>query len=381
MKKAKILSCIIIIPLLLTSCWNYREADNLTLVRGFTVDKIEDGGYLLSSETADMHESGKEGSAKSVIIESRGKTLFEAVRNALMVNVPKLYWAHTSVCIISQQLAQEGVTQVLDFLSRDHETRLDMHPVIYKGNEAREVFEAKPLTTELVTEELRDMIHDQKGSSKAMHVQIYEFIENMSNEGISAVMPAICLTEVKGEKTIRLCGTAVFREDKLIGYLDEDETKYLSFVLDVVEGGVLVVNVGSEGGNDKVTLEILNSKTKIKPKYEEGKITIEMKIKIRTVLDDVVTRIQFCHENELKALSKTAGEQLKGNILELIKKAQNSGADIFGFGLLIKRNIPKLWKEMGKDWDKHFKEVEAEIIPEIEIVHTGLLKKTLKIGD
>ena len=83
----------------------------------------------------------------------------------------------------------------------------------------------------------------------------------------------------------------------------------------------------------------------------------------------------------MKALSKTAGEQLKENILELIKKAQNSGADIFGFGLLIKRNIPKLWKEMGKDWDKHFKEVEAEIIPEIEIVHTGLLKKPLKIGD
>lgn len=378
----KILLYILIInPLLLTSCWNYREADNLTLVRGLAIDKAEDNNYLVSAETADMHEEGMEGKAKSVIIESKGETIFDAVRNAILVNVPRLYWGHTTVVVISQKLAQEGVTPVMDFLTRDHETRLEMHPVIYQGNEAKEIFKAKPFTAEIISEEIRDMLYEQKRISKAVQVQIYEFMECLASEGVSGIMPVVRLEEIAGEKVIRLCGTAVFKKDKLIGYLDEDETKYLCFVLDEVEGGVLTVNVGSKEDNGKITLEILKSKTKVKPSYKEDKITIEIKIRIRAVLDEVRTRIKFNDQKDLDELAKIAGEQLKGHIENVIKKAQNSNSDIFGFGLQVKRSLPKVWKEKGKDWDKLFRELEVNIIPDIEIVHTGLLIKSVEVGE
>lgn len=95
-------------------------------------------------------------------------------------------------------------------------------------------------------------------------------------------------------------------------------------------------------------MEILKSKTKVKPSYKEDKITIEIKIRIRAVLDEVRTRIKFNDQKDLDELAKIAGEQLKGHIENVIKKAQNSNSDIFGFGLQVKRSLPKVWKEKAR---------------------------------
>lgn len=366
---------------MLTSCWNYREADNLTLARGFAVDMTEEGKFFISVETADMHKAGTEGQGKSAIIESEGETMFDAVRNAVLLNVPRLYWGHSTAVFISQQIAEEGVMKIMDFLTRDAETRLDAHPVIYKGETAREIFEAKPLTAELVSEELREMLHAHENTSKTLHIRIFQFIERLENEGVSAVMPAVCLTEIKGEKTLKLCGTAVFKKDKLVGFLDEDDTKYFSFVIDEVKGGLLVVNIGSEDEGGKVSLEILKSNTKLKAKYKENKISIEIKIKVRTAMNEIEVMDFPINEKEIENIEMAAEEQLKKDIENLIKKVQDINSDIFGFGRTVKRQLPKVWKEKGKDWDNIFKELEVEIVPEIEIVHSALLKKTINMGD
>lgn len=371
----------IVSTFLLTSCWNYREPDNLTLVRGLAIDPTEDGKIFLSVETADMHQAGPEGKVKSTVIETEGETMFDAVRNAVLVNVPRLYWAHATAVFISQQLAEEGVMKIMDFLIRDAETRLDAHPVVYKGEEAREIFDAKPISAELVSEELRDLLHAQKSTSKTLHVQIFEFLEQLENEGISPVMPAVCVTENKGQKTLKLCGLALFKGDKLVGFLDEEDTKYYCFAIDEVEGGLLVVDVEREGKQGKITLEILNSGTKLKAKYKDNKISIEIKISVRVSMNDVQIPGFPTKDKEYNDLMQMASQQLKNNIENVIKKAQVLDTDVFGFGSLVKRQLPKVWKEIGKNWNSIFKELEVEVTPEVEIAHTGLLRETSKRGD
>lgn len=383
-KRYKVLLLILIIntvAFLFTSCWNYREADNLTLVLGLAVDKTEDGKYFISVETADMHEAGTEGKVKSTIIESEGETVFDAVRNAVLVNVPRLYWAHNTAVIISQQVASEGVLSIMDFLVRDPEARLDEHPFIYVGEAAGEIFDAKPLTAEMVSEELREMVHAYHMTSKTLHMQVFEFVERLMDEGISAVMPAVCLNEVNGEKTIKMCGTGLFKADRLVGFLDEEETKYYNFVKDEVKGGLLVIDAESEGKKGKITLEILNSDARLKANYKEDKISIEIKIEVRTTMNDIQIPELAINEKEISNLERIAGEQLEKDIENLIKKVQELNTDIFGFGKLVKEQLPKVWKEKGKDWDYIFPELEVDITPKIEIIHTGLLKKSIKMGD
>lgn len=366
---------------ILTSCWNYKETDNLTLVRGFSVDRVEDGNFFISIETADMHQAGTEGKGKAAIIESEGESMFDAVRNAVLVNVPRLYWAHSTAVILSQQVAQEGFLKVLDFLIRDAETRLDIHPFVYRGEYAKEIFNTTPISAVMVSEELKDMLHGQKFTSKTLLVQIYEVIERLEGEGISVVMPAVCVTEVNGAKTIKLCGLAIFKGDKLVGFLDEDETKYFCFATDEVDGGLLVVDAEHEGKKGKITLEILNSDTRFKARYKDDEISIQIRIRVRTSMNDVQIEEFPSTDNAINDLKRQANEQLKKDIENLIKKVQEINSDIFGFGSLVKKQLPKVWKEKGKDWDNNFKELKVEIIPEVEIVHTALLKDSIKKGD
>ena len=57
------------------------------------------------------------------------------------------------------------------------------------------------------------------------------------------------------------------------------------------------------------------------------------------------------------------------------------GADIFGFGNSVYKNIPRIWKDKGEEWDKIFRDLDVTVKTNIEIKHLGLLSESIKIGD
>ena len=75
--------------------------------------------------------------------------------------------------------------------------------------------------------------------------------------------------------SLRYSGLAVFNEDKLIGWLNEKQSKGYSYIKDKVR-----MTVGSmpcpEGG--KIALDVMSSKTIIKGKVTNGKPHIDIKI-------------------------------------------------------------------------------------------------------
>ncbi len=378
-------SLLIVSSLLLTSCWNYREINQLNIVAGVAIDKAEDGDYLITMETVNMHESsGKESKMKSVLIETKGKTIIDAARNALNTNSPKFYWGHATIAIISQEVASEGIVGIIDFLSRDAEPRLSMDLLVSQKETAKEILSAKTLTAVIKSSEITDLMDDQKFLSKALQIQVHDFLKALSAEGMSAIATAITTTEINGEKVFDLSGTAVFKSDKLLGFLNSDETKSLDFVLDEIKGGVLVVKDGSEenDGDEYIALEIHDSSTKMKPIYSDNKLSIQIDIKTKVALAEYTGKSTFDDEEGRKALKKAAEEQLKKEIESLIKKVQNDfNSDIFGFGNSVYQNLPNVWKKQGKDWNTLFKNLEVSVNPTIDIHNSGLLRKQIKGGD
>ncbi len=382
MKKLYLLLYIIIFLSLTTACWNYREVDKMTIVTGFAIDKADQGNYLLTFEVVDLHEGGKEGKIKSELIESEGETLMSAIRNTIKKNFPKLYFGHTTIVIFSREVANEGVLKVLDFLFRDAEPRLNINLFVSEDETAGEILRAKALTSELLSVEVTNILDEQKSLSKALPVPAYKFVNALVEDGISAVMTSICTVENNEEKVVKLCGTAIFKEDKLQGFINDEETYALSFILDEVKGGVIVANVGSETDEEKISLEILGSSTKVKPLYENNKLSIIVNIDTKVSLIEHNSKKNFNDEEGRKELKKIAEEQLKNKIESTIEKMQKEfGVDIFGFGNRFYKELPKVWKEREKEWDIIFKNLEVTVQTNIEIKHTGLLLEPIKIGD
>ncbi len=377
-----ILAAILANTVLCTGCWNYREIDNLSIVAGAAVDRAEQGKYKLTTEIVDLHESGTEPKIKSRKLVSYGDTLFDAVRNTMEITASRLYWGHVEIVVISQEVARDGIVDILDFLSRDAEPRLSMDLLISKEKTAGEILNLQSNTTEIRSFEINMMLDAQKSLSKILKVQVYEFINALSGQGISPSMPVIGATENEGRKTLELSGTAVFKKDKLVYLLDGDESKMLLFATNRIKGGLLVIKNASEDEKSNITLEILDSKTKIKPEYSNGKLSIRIDVKTKTALGEESKQARTYNEKVNMSLEKSASKILKASIEDTIKKVQQDvDVDIYGFGKAVREDLPALWEKIGSNWEEVFRNLDVKVNATVEIKDSGLLSKPIRIGD
>lgn len=382
MKKLVLLLYIVIFVPLTTACWNYREVDKLTIVTGFSIDKTERGNYLLTFEVVDFNHAKEGQTIKSDLIETEGETLFSAIRNTLSRNAPKLYFGHSTVVIFSREVAQEGILKVLDFFLRDAEPRLSINLFVTEEETAGEIFKVTPLTAEFISTEITEIIDEQKNLSKALAVPAYKFVNALAGDGISGIMTSLCTPDNNGEKIVQACGTAIFKKDKLQGFISNEETFALSFILNEVKGGILSVNVGPEKDEERISLEILNSSTKIKPVYENNELSIVVNVETKVALSELNSQKNYNDEKGRNELIKIAEEQLKSKIENIISKVQKEfGADIFGFGNCFYRDLPNVWREKKGEWETLFKDLKVKVEAKVEIKHTGLLLEPIKIGD
>ncbi len=383
-KRYSLLILIIITSLVvLTGCWNYHDIEKYSIVSGFAIDKnIQENNYLVTVEIIDFEMSGKEAKQVSKLVSSEGSTILDAIRNIINATGKKLYWAHSNIVIISEEIAREGISAVLDLIFRDAEMREEMYVLISKGNMAQEILEHESVKSELHSAEIKQMLQGQDRLAKAPSIKVYEFVEDVEQEGLSAVLPAIIIEKNEQKYIPRITGTAIFKSDKLIGFLDDNETKSLLFVKNKVNKGVLNLYERSASKMDNVSLEILRAKTKLKPEFSNGKLTIKIEIKPEVSIAEIENSLDYVKEENMDKLKKDAEELLKSSVENLIKKVQdNYSTDIFGFGMYIKADMPSVWKEIKSDWDNLFKKINVNVNVDIKIRNSALVSKTIKKGD
>lgn len=373
---------IIMILFFLTGCWNYRELDRLAIVSGVAVDKSEKGDkFLLTTEVIDVKPGATEVKISSIRIDSEGDTIFDAMRNMIKISGKKLYWSHAKIIILSQDVAKESIIPIVDWISRDQEPRLTLYILVSKEKTAKEILSQQSVTTDIRSFEINNMISANNSLSKAPEIEVYEVINDIASDGIYPALPAIGIAFNDGKSTSELSGTAVFKKDKLIGFLDGEQTKYYLFVRDKIKGGILVVKMPEEGSSKGIALEIFKNKTKVKPIYSNGKFIIKVDIKTEVTIGEEDTSIDYISEKGRDKLKAYAEKSLEKHVEDVIKKVQHDfDSDVFGFGKIVKSEMPSLWKEIKNDWNDIFKELEVEVNAKIQIRNSGFTISPVKVG-
>lgn len=369
--------------ILLTGCWNYREISNLAIVTGFAIDKDPDmDGYIITTEIVNFEASGREAKIRSKTIESKGETIFDAIRDMLQVSGRRLYWAHTKVVIISQDVAMEGLSKVFDVIYRDAELRTDMYPLISIEKTAKEIFVQLSGTSEISAYEIKDMVESQKSLGETPLIQVYQYISSISGKMAPGILPAIALTMSGEKRTSRLKGTAVFKNDRLVGFTDSHETKYMLFAMKQFKRGLLIEHENSNGKQNKITLEVFDTQTKLKPELENGNLKMVLNINIDAAIAELETPKDYIEEREHDKLEKDSSAALQKNIKGIIKKVQNDfDTDIFRFDKYIKADMPSVWNSVEKNWDETFKNLNVDVKVEIHLRNSAMASKPIKVGE
>jgi len=369
---------LIMVMLCFTGCWNYRELDGLTMVSGFAIDKGEQGHkYHLTFELLNLSEN----KSAAELLESDGDTIFDAVRNAIAKTQKKLFFSDCKVIVINQDIAAEGIAPLLDWITRDAELRLTLNPIISKEKTAGEILRPKPVTDTLQALEISKTLQlNSDHLLKSPKVELYEAIDMLGGDGTSLILPAIKVTDSRNGKVTELDGAAVFKKDKLVGYLNSDESKIFLFLKNQINDSLFLTNLDSKDKN--AALEIISSQTKVTPAISNGSVTMHIEITAQAALAENLTNKDYLTEDGLKEVEKSADATIQADVSDLIKKVQKEyKSDIFGFGASISRSMPDWWKKNKSSWDESFPSLKYTISADMKIKNTATAQTIVKIGD
>lgn len=383
MNRSIVLLIMIISCIFLTGCWSYREIDSIYILAGIGIDKVpETNQYNITAQFINLKENKINESFEPILLETKGDSIFDATAKIIKISAKRPYWGHTTSIIISEEIAYEGISPFLDFISRNEESRLGTNVYICKEKSAKEILNGESFSTDLTSYELDIMAHENKHLVMVPGLTINEVINQLAIPKFHMVLPTVVSLSMDGVDTNLLSGGAVFKMDKLVGFLDEkDEVPYL-FIKNELESGILNVKTDENNPKDTIILKINNNNTKIKPRYETEKIGFDILVKTDVNIAELTTMTDYISTSGRQRLKTLAEESLQEQIKNHIKHVQDEfGFDIFGFGNIIRQRNPKIWKQIEKDWDSIFMDLDFNIECDIQINNSGTLLKPIKVVD
>jgi spore germination protein KC len=365
-----------------TGCWNYREIEQLGLAAGVSIDKDDDNNnYIVTAELINTEPSRGSTKVSSQLFSARGKTIFDAVRNLILVTGKKIYWGHTKVIIINENVASNGIVAAIDWVNRDSEPRQNTWILISHGITAHDVLKQKISSNDVTSIHLNEIIRSQNPIYKFPQMDIWRFRRDISSNTTSAIAPVVKIEKVNEFSFPEIYGTAIFKHDKLVGYLDGEETMDFLFIKNKIHEGSLVLKQPDNTDTD-VSLEIFKSKTKINSTYQNENFTMDINIDAVVAIDEVSGTTNFIDEPGRSNLEKDAEQLLKTRIEILLKKVQtNYKSDIFGFGDIIKRQHPDIWKNIPYTDEKVFSKMQFNVNVDLTIKGSGKISKPIRIGE
>lgn len=387
------LMCIVI----LTGCFDANELDQLAISLVVGLD-LENDKLLYTAEVIDLRYSSEgSGSINDVsvkYVQGTGNTVYEAFRDIPLKFGRRIYGAHIKAVIFGEDIAKKGLVPYMDVLFRPREIRESAYVIVAKGAKAYEVMGINSGSEQIPANYIVSVIESIEHNAKTIDTNIIDFINyyyRMGQHPVTAVLEKkekLALNHT-GEETgtqefeLSSIGSAVFKNDILVGYLNGNDTKSFNFILGNVNSGVITFPTPvEEDGNLFSFLVAIKVNTKNDVLLENDRIILKTKIKIKGYLGEVEGNIDITKGENLEKMAEACSKTVEEGIKSTVKKVQQEfGFDIFGFSHEFYKKYTNEWRKIEGNWDEIFAEADFEIEVDTDIISTGLLNKPLTVKE
>ncbi|NEW08530.1 Ger(x)C family spore germination protein [Paenibacillus sp. SYP-B3998] len=387
-------SFVILLVLLttLTGCWNRRELNELGIQMGTAIDKVGDQYQVTVQVVVPGEVSTRQSSGRSTVTsyKATAPTLFEAFRKLTETSPRKIYSAHIRVLILGESLVKDGITNVLDILSRNPEARTDFYILVARDVPAEKVLKILTSLEKIPASHLfYSLDTSAKTWSPTTTVTLDQLIDQLVTEGLNPVLTGVKLLgdqlvgeekksveEIKPAAMLRNVGLAVFKKDRLVGWLNEDESKGYNYIRDNVKSSAGHVSCPKGG---LIGIETIRSHTKLKGTIVKGEPVIHITVRNESNVTDAECQINLDDPQTIALLEKESEDHLIDLMrlsIEDVRKKYN--VDIFGFGQAIHQANPKVWNRLKADWDEIFLHLKVEYDVQITLKRIGTTVNSIK---
>jgi spore germination protein KC len=400
MKRRLILGIMIVLCFIQSGCWSRKELSQISIVMAAAIDQAGDSDKLdFTVQVVNLDATGKTGGTKGgaeqpfYVAASSGFTLADAERNLYKHVTRPILWQHMRVIIISEELARTKLASLVDYLDRTAAFRHKMLLLVTPGK-ARETLTLEHPVENLSGQAIYNLVKETLKHSEAYYPSdINDFLIALSTPGIEPLLarlevkqletPGMIDTkQLKDEgqmvKVLELSGSAVFKAEKMVGWLNDTETKGLLWVQGKTQNTMLILNYPGSGDQEEL-ITILNQRTdcQIRPEFIHGKprVTVAIKAEGRISGQSFINQ-DSTQTDIIKSLDRQYAAAIKREIMLAFARAQGDyDSDIFGFGLAISRKYPGLWRKLEPNWDQKFRYLKINLKVTAHIRRMGLTLK------
>ncbi|UPK44660.1 Ger(x)C family spore germination protein [Paenibacillus pabuli] len=388
-----ILSFAVLLPLL-TGCWDRQELNELGIMLGLGVDKDGDLIRVSAQVVVPNEVSSKSGGGKGTPVtqyQASAPTLFEAIQKLTESSPRRIFMAHIRVMVIGEEYARKvGIYDITEALMREPTVRPDYYVMVARNTTASKVLDVLTPLENLPAEKMFNSLDvSSKIWSPTTTVTGDQLMEYMLAPGIQPVITGVeivgdsqhsgskdNISTIRSPARLHSTGLSVFKKDKLIGWLTEDESKGYNYIRNNVVSTISHLPCQKEG---YVTFKTLRTNTKRKAKVVAGRPLINIKIKNVSSIGAVECGIKIGSMKTLKELERDSEERLVDLMEESVKSVQRKfHVDIFGFGREVYHSDPKFFKKVEKDWDEYLENLDVHYDVNVQIKRVGTLDDSFR---
>ncbi|MBW7453128.1 Ger(x)C family spore germination protein [Paenibacillus sepulcri] len=374
---------------LTSGCWDRTEINDLAFISGTAFDLTDDGEYLLSVQIAipssGLGGAGSEGGGqqeKFFVLSAAGKNADDAFHKIQKKSSRRLFTAHRSVIFIGESLGRHGINDILDVFNHDPRQRLRTYIMMVKGGEGREILEAKYPFEQVPVEAVKEM----ESLETELAVTLRDFFIAASSEGISPVMGVIEAkdysegTKKSKNDLFKLSGSAILKDLKVVGFLDENETNGFIWVTNQMKNGRINAYLPEGGG--MVGMLLSHAERRIAFDINGDKIKMKIQLQGEGSLVENNTPLDISRPKNLQLVQQVLEAAVEKQVRDVLFKVQGRyKVDSVGFGQEIYRNKPRQWKSLKEQWDKKFPQVDVSIAAKLSLNGAGMGGPPLQLNE
>ncbi len=411
----KKIALLILISLLFNGFKDARQLNDLTIVSAIGIDINDNGEYIVTTQVLNPQKSESDTSsstASPVIVHTTSSNSVQAaLRKTIEQSPNKLYLAHMELLLLSEKAASNDLLDTLDFFLRDNEGNNNFMLVVTKDSTPQEILqklspiESNPIksiiksiettceyegtsTDYTLTDNLNMLLSNGRNvvtASISLNEKNNDMSEkgenNKQGEGLSSIMseksPQESSSDSKkeeeaSESIFKVDDIAYYKDRKFAGYLDRNESIVYNLLQNKLYNAIETVGEG----DDLLVVEIVDAKVDMKPKYENGKYSMDINIKMRANITETGKNVTSNLKDNIEYYKNMTEEKVKKDVEDAVYAYQHKyNEDIVGYKDIFYKKLNKEYKKIeNKFYNEYFQNIENNVKVDIDFkIEGGIL--------
>lgn len=369
-RKISILLSLLLLPLLLTGCFDYHDINKVTFPTSIIFDVDDLGQEIVYLDCIKPYRSTNDSSDKGrrIIYKGEGKTALEAINDINRASSFKLDYSQTRAYIFTEKASRKGIKKFLDLINNNSEFSMKPSAFVYYGD-VDELLKTVSTDEEYLGLFLNDLVGKAKYNSRAVRSNINYYLSNILMGSNTALLTSISLKDNAIDKKIEIQGSSVFKDNVLVVRIDMENSLIYNIMMGNAKSGTLEIT-NPQSKENFITLQILDSSMKDKLEFQDGKYKLIKDVNLEVSVSEIQGEL-IVDTNALDYIKVNEEAYINGYAEYLFNKYKEENLDIFDIDRLAEMYYP------NENIDNPLSVTELEVNTKLIIKGTGVAKDSL----